>query len=106
MGQAPVTAGRIGVMARAKAGVRGRGAQVEEGFVKFPRTPHLVWLGESSPRGDKLMAAADARQWLRRPMSVEEKVDGANLGLSIGADGRLRAQSRGHYLTPRSAGQW
>jgi len=52
------------------------------------------------------MAAADARQWLRRPMSVEEKVDGANLGLSIGADGRLRAQSRGHYLTPRSAGQW
>jgi RNA ligase len=37
-----------------------------EGFVKFPRTPHLVWLGKSSPRGDKLMAAADADEWLRQ----------------------------------------
>jgi hypothetical protein len=36
-------------MARAKVGVHGRGAQVEDAFVKFPRTPHLVWLGESSP---------------------------------------------------------
>jgi len=80
--------------------------RVVEGFVKFPRTPHLVWLGGSSPRGDKLMAAAEAGEWLRRPMSVEEKVDGANLGLSRGADGRLRAQSRGHYLDPRAAGQW
>jgi RNA ligase len=77
-----------------------------EGFVKFPRTPHLVWLGKSSPRGDKLMAAADADEWLRQPMSVEEKIDGANLGLSLGADGRFRAQSRGHYLDPRAAGQW
>jgi len=80
-------------------------AQIEGGFVKFPRTPHLVWLGKSSPRGDKLMAAPEAGEWLRRPMSVEEKVDGANLGLSLG-DGRLRAQSRGHYLDRRAAGQW
>lgn len=77
-----------------------------EGFVKFPRTPHLVWLGESTPRGDKLMQAAQAREWLRRAVSVEEKVDGANLGLSLGPDGRLRAQSRGHYLEPRTEGQW
>jgi len=53
------------------------------GFVKFPRTPHLVWLGKASPRGDKLMAAAEAKERLEQPMSVEEKVDGANLGLSI-----------------------
>ena len=77
-----------------------------EGFVKFPRRPHLVWLGKSSPRGDKLMEAADTDEWLRQPMSVEEKVDGANLGLSLGTNGRLRAQSRGHYLDPRTAGQW
>ena len=93
-------------MAEAKGGVSGGNVQIEGGFVKFPRTPHVVWLGESAPRGDKLMAAAEAGEWLRRPMSVEEKVDGANLGLSRGADGRLRAQSRGHYLDPWAAGQW
>ena len=85
---------------------RERERDLVEGFVKFPRTPHLVWLGESSPRGDKLMAAAEAGEWLCLPMTVEEKVDGANLGFSLGADGRLRAQSRGHYLDPRAAGQW
>lgn len=79
---------------------------MEAGFLKFPRTPHLAWLGESRPRGDKLMDPAEAREWLRRPVSVEEKVDGANLGLSWGEDGRVRAQSRGHYLHPRTAGQW
>lgn len=79
--------------------------EVEASFVKFPRTPHLVWLGKSPPRGDKLMPASETDEWLRRPMSAEEKVDGANLGLSLGT-GRLRAQSRGHYLDPRTAGQW
>lgn len=77
-----------------------------EAFVKFPRTPHLVWLGDSPPRGDKLMDAGEAARWLARPVSVEEKVDGANLGLSLGSDGRLRAQSRGHYLGPKTGGQW
>ena len=52
------------------------------------------------------MDAAQGKQCLRRPVSVEEKVDGANLGLSLGAGGRLRAQSRGHYLDPGTAGQW
>ena len=75
-------------------------------FVKFPRTPHLVWLGGPPPRGDKLMAGGEADEWLRQPMGVEEKVDGANLGLSLGADGRLRGQSRGHYQGARTGGQW
>jgi len=51
------------------------------------------------------MAVADARKWLRHPMIVEEKVDGANLGLSL-SGGRLRAQSRGHFLDRRTGGQW
>ena len=77
-----------------------------EGLVKFPRTPHLVWLGDSRPRGDKLMGAAEAQDLLRLPVAAEEKVDGANLGLSLGPDGRIRAQSRGHYLDARTEGQW
>ncbi|PYV18522.1 MAG: DNA ligase [Acidobacteria bacterium] len=52
------------------------------------------------------MNPAEAKLLLRRRASVEEKVDGANLGLSIGTDGRVRAQSRGHYLEAGTAGQW
>lgn len=77
-----------------------------DAFSKFPRTPHLVWFGELAPRGDKLMDPAKARTLLRRPASIEEKVDGANLGLSVGPGGRLRAQSRGHHLEGGTAGQW
>lgn len=75
-------------------------------LVKFPRTPHLVWLGDASPRGDKLVDPAEAKTLLRRPACVEEKVDGANLGLSLDTEGRLRPQSRGRYLDRAAAGQW
>jgi ATP-dependent RNA circularization protein (DNA/RNA ligase family) len=37
---------------------------------------------------------------------VEEKVDGANLGVSIAADGRLRFQNRGQYLQQPYARQF
>jgi ATP-dependent RNA circularization protein (DNA/RNA ligase family) len=79
---------------------------MSERLVKFPRTPHFVWLGESAPRDDKLMEAGEVKKWLARPASVEEKVDGANLGLSPAPDGRVLAQSRGHYLEPGTGGQW
>ncbi|MBI4625765.1 MAG: RNA ligase family protein [Verrucomicrobia bacterium] len=53
------------------------------------------------------MPRAGAEEFLQEPVVVEEKVDGANLGLSAGPDGRLRAQSRGNYLAPgRCHAQW
>ena len=80
---------------------------MKDTFHKFPRTPHLLWLGESSPREDKLLTRADAEDFLQHDVVVEEKVDGANLGLSVGPDGRIRAQSRGNYLDPgHSHAQW
>ena len=76
-------------------------------FHKFPHTPHLLWLGEGSPREDKLLSPGEAQAFLETSVVAEEKVDGANLGLSIGPDGRIRAQSRGSYLAPgRSHAQW
>jgi ATP-dependent RNA circularization protein (DNA/RNA ligase family) len=65
-----------------------------------------MWLGDAPLRGDKLMDATEVATWLEKPATVEEKVDGANLGLSLAADGRLRAQSRGQYLSPHAGGQW
>lgn len=67
-------------------------------FFRFPHTPHLAWLGEGRPRGDKLLAPHDARDLLSAEVVVEEKVDGANLGFSLDEGGELRAQSRGAHL--------
>jgi hypothetical protein len=83
-----------------------KGAGDVRPFIKFPRTPHLVWLGPGRPRRDLLLRPSEAATWLRQPVIVEEKVDGANLGLSLDPDGRLGAQSRGRRLSPRDGGQW
>jgi hypothetical protein len=78
-----------------------------EPFHKFPHTPHLLWLGEGSPREDKILSRAEATAFLDGEVVVEEKVDGANFGISVGPEGRLRAQSRGNYLNPSHChAQW
>lgn len=68
-------------------------------FFRFPHTPHLAWLGEGRPRDDKVLPPHEVDELLARDVVVEEKVDGANLGLSVDEHGALRAQNRGAYLT-------
>ena len=76
-------------------------------FFRFPRTPHIAWLGGDKPRDDKVLTASDARELLSHEVIVEEKVDGANLGFSLDEHGLLRAQNRGSYLSfERGHGQW
>jgi ATP-dependent RNA circularization protein (DNA/RNA ligase family) len=75
-------------------------------FTKFPRTPHLFWLGSGQPRGDKLLDPNKAAELLGLPAAAEEKVDGSNLGLSIDDHGRVRAQSRGGYVEPKTHAQY
>lgn len=67
-------------------------------FFRFPHTPHIAWLGEGQPRDDKVLALPEAHKLLSHELIVEEKVDGANLGLSVDDSGVLRAQNRGAYL--------
>jgi ATP-dependent RNA circularization protein (DNA/RNA ligase family) len=69
-------------------------------FIKFPHTPHLYWLERTPPRADKVMAPAEAEAFLAGDVVVEEKVDGANVGISIDDQGSLRLQGRGQYLGP------
>lgn len=68
-------------------------------FVKFPRTPHLVWLGPQSARDDKVMTTPERDLFLAEKLTVEEKVDGANVGVSVDEHGNLRAQNRGNWIT-------
>lgn len=63
---------------------------------KYPRTPHLE--GSRLQPGDHDAGAAPLDVLRGRYVVVEEKLDGANAGLSLGDDGALRLQSRGHVL--------
>lgn len=64
---------------------------------KYPRTPHLE--GSRFQPGDEDLDCAPFSQIAGRYLVVEEKVDGANAGISFAPDGALLLQSRGHYLT-------
>jgi hypothetical protein len=76
-------------------------------FFRFPHTPHLAWLGTGQPRDDKVLASSEVSELLSQEVVVEEKVDGANLGLSVDESGDLRAQNRGAYLSlAEGHGQW
>ena len=75
-------------------------------FHKFPSTPHLAWLSAGNVRDDKLMTAQEVKDFLSGPVIIEEKVDGANLGLSFGDNGELRFQNRGNWLKSKLDGQW
>lgn len=75
-------------------------------FFRFPHTPHLAWLGDGTPRDDKVLTAAEVNAFLAHALVLEEKVDGANLGFSVGSNGEVRAQSRGQYLHRPFSGQF
>lgn len=75
-------------------------------FFRFPHTPHLAWLGEAEPRDDKVLSPVEATALLADIVLVEEKLDGANLGISLAPDGSLRAQNRGQYLLAPHTGQF
>ncbi len=64
---------------------------------KYPRTRHLV--GSRLQPGDEDLDAVPMAELAGRHVVVEEKMDGANCGVSFGPDADLLLQSRGHYLT-------
>lgn len=75
-------------------------------FFKFPGTPYLQLLGLQRSRDDKLMSPDEVAFFLSSRITVEEKLDGANLGISVGSSGELRAQNRGNYITRDAGGQF
>ncbi|GAA5264601.1 hypothetical protein ACOSOMT5_P1026 [Acidiphilium sp. MT5] len=75
-------------------------------FFRFPHTPHLAWLDTGKPRDDKVLAPTEANSLLAGEVIVEEKLDGANLGVSGDPSGQLRLQNRGEYLIPPFLGQF
>ncbi|WP_295456247.1 RNA ligase family protein [uncultured Thiodictyon sp.] len=75
-------------------------------ITRFPQPPHIAWLGQWLPRDDKLLTRREVDGLLAAELVVEEKLDGTNLGLSLGPDGELRAQNWGQYLIHPLTGQF
>ena len=63
---------------------------------RYPRTPHLE--GSRLQEGDEGDGQAAYHTLQKRYIVVEEKLDGANFGISFSKADELRLQSRGHYL--------
>jgi hypothetical protein len=67
-------------------------------FVKYPRTPHLF--GSRGTDDDKHLGEAESLRFLADPsLIVEEKLDGTNVGIHFGPDGKMALQCRGHLIT-------
>ena len=68
----------------------------EDHLIKYPRTQHLV--GSRLQDGDEedMMPYGDI---LGKFVVLEEKMDGANCGISFSQNEELLLQSRGHFLT-------
>ena len=75
-------------------------------FVKFPQTPYLLSLEPHKLRNDKLLEADERSVFFGTAISVEEKVDGTNIGFSLSNDGTILVQNRGAYVDPDSHAQF
>ncbi len=69
----------------------------EKRILKYPRTPHLE--GSRLQPGDEDLSQIPFADIRGRHLVAEEKIDGANSGISFNEQGELLLQSRGHYLT-------
>jgi hypothetical protein len=70
---------------------------MNEPIHRYPRTHHLE--GSRLQPGDHDLEQVPLATLRGAYCVVEEKLDGANAGMFVGEDGRLRLQSRGHVLT-------
>lgn len=67
-----------------------------EHIYKYPRTPHIE--GSRIQPGDEDLNSVPFEKIKGKFVVLEEKVDGANCGISFDEKGRMYLQSRGHYL--------
>ena len=74
-------------------------------FYKFPSTPYIE-MDSTIIRSDKILRNNEVEHILGRPISIEEKIDGANLGVSFNSSGNIQLQNRGSYLLMPLEGQW
>ncbi len=75
-------------------------------FYKFPSTPYLLAPKGQLLRSDKVFTDSERNQFISNKIIIEEKIDGANLGISFDNNGNIMLQNRGSYICTPYAGQW
>lgn len=75
-------------------------------FLKFPRTPHLFVMPGLNIRDDKILSSEEQNLFYTNQVILEEKTDGANIGISFSSNGELRVQNRGNYIMTGFAPQF
>ncbi|OQR87908.1 hypothetical protein ACHHYP_07963 [Achlya hypogyna] len=86
-------------------GVAPEGVAMSGVLAKFPRTKHLL-PSAGVTRDDLVMDPHDARAFIGVPVTIQEKVDGANLGLFLTDDYQVVAQNRSHFCNAATAPQF
>jgi len=74
-------------------------------FFKYPSIPHLISNGGVT-RKDKIFSTPDRLKFLQNNLVIEEKLDGANIGISNHTDGSVKVQNRGSILSQPYSGQF
>lgn len=64
---------------------------------KYPRTKHLINFGSVS-RDDLIFSKEKCKDFLDNVLFIEEKLDGANIGIRINKDYKIIVQNRSHYV--------
>lgn len=69
-------------------------SRLQEVEIAFPRTPHLF--GSTGTDDDRYLCAEASHRFLNDPsLIVEEKLDGANVGIHFQSDGEFVLQTKG-----------
>ena len=69
----------------------------------FPKTPYIY---SETVRDDKVLNKEERNAFLSNVITIEEKVDGYNLGISFDDEGELLLQHRGAYVDDPKIHEW
>lgn len=75
-------------------------------LLKFPRTPHLLELGSKGDDDFVIDIFNPSNGKLEGKLTIEEKIDGANMGISLGWNMGLVVQNRSHWIQSDSHAQF
>lgn len=85
----------------------------DDSFFKFPRTCHLFDAREvdqtapcSVQRDDLLLNHKERELFFNKLVTIEEKIDGANIGISVNSELKFQFQNRSHYVNSTSHPQF
>ena len=82
--------------------------ETNDDLLKFPRTSHIMNLGAAT-RDDKILGETDLAALLGRKHTVvvEEKLDGANMGIFIHSqEHKIMVQNRSHFISSKYHAQF